>query len=266
MNPIIKIGLAFLVISGAGATHYFGFVKSIPMSISPFITANLIASFLSVFYLNLFFAAISGRVLAAGYICFQHSLVFLYLRIKERNKTTMARKISAVINSESVIVLIFQLPAAIIIFYTTYLDSPHRKYFDIEGAFGALLLLAILFVRLPYAKSAIRRSMLGKAHRNSRLAQNSLPNTLSVLVGVLLVISYLAGSARYSVLWIRNEVTYSTPKFTRDMNILLQSGGNILAIEHSGFFQRHVLITEDSIVYELPNSPNQKSLFEPFPQ
>ena len=266
VNQILKLGLAFLAFSGVGAAHYFGFAKSIPASISPFITANLIASFLSVFYFNLFFTAISGRVLAAALIYFQHSMVFLYLRIKEGNKTTIARKVSAAIDAEPVLILDFQLPAASLIFYTTYLASHSGSNFDVEEALGIFLLVAIFAVRLPYAKGAINRSKLGKAQRISRLAQNSLINTLSVLVGVLLVTSYLAGSARYSLLWIRHEVNFSTPKFSRNINILMQSGSSILAIEHSGFYQRHVLISQDSVIYELPDIADDNKLFHPFPQ
>lgn len=259
---VFKLVVAGLSLSTA---HYVGFMCAIPFEMVSIIAIDFMASFIGIFlfYLTLcytaarFFSFIASQVYASTSI----AIIALMLRLKKEWPELLSKPWRRMHGETRIAEQIFYyfilFVGSVLLFNFSYL-----RFDYIEAGRSLVIISGVVVVAL-----ILKTDILARWHREvvARLADKKrvryrarvLRDSIHILAGTALLLSFYSGFLRFDKLQGEDEVYLEFGDFSGKVNLIIKSGSSLLAIDNRSEPKSYIYLNED-IFIRLDKQPKDK--------
>ena len=237
-----------------GSAHYAGFVVQFPPQLMSVILPATHAAFIGTFVLHLLVCLIVGRV--AG-IIFVAPYVFgmSVLNASSKVKRKTYRQFAMTLRIEPFLISAIGAIISILILNSWYLHISSTNGTILTGMI-LILLLFVSALRVSRGSLAVRKRIrdITNPHRKA-IRSNFVSATSYSLIGILIILSFLAGLARYDAVVEQPPVMFTNSRLAVPLHIFINSGEQVVAIEvnSNGKNFRHLIVSKDSVIVATPS-------------
>lgn len=256
--------IAAIVLLAAGAAHFAGFLSNVPGPLRPLVATSMATVFFATFLFYVGSIYIVSRVAAQSLIAGGSFLHYLFGRLSRKPPIRRVKDHLLLLDAERWLVYVTQAGFFIYFFLKAYLDVLDSPGYLILLGLAFTFIVVSVVARVWRLASFKKLSLLIRGQRRSRLQLAILRSVVALFAGVVIVFAYLTGSTRHGTLWSKNTVFIQEPRFAAPLNLILRSGNDVLVVEHNQMYDRHVLITPTTIIYEIVDVPAGSPQFNRF--